>query len=65
MENEVRFAEVRKLLENAGWTLKRIAGSHHVFTKPGCRPYPVPVHRGKVAGVYVKEIKKIVAHGSN
>jgi predicted RNA binding protein YcfA (HicA-like mRNA interferase family) len=34
-----------KLLEKKGWELRRIKGSHHIYTKPG---YParisVPVH---------------------
>ncbi|MGA2864808.1 MAG: type II toxin-antitoxin system HicA family toxin [Verrucomicrobiota bacterium] len=37
--------EVCRMLEGAGWELKRIKGSHHVFKKPG-QPLliTVPVH---------------------
>ena len=43
MPSEVRFAEVRKLLERAGYVLARVHGSHHIFTKPGAeRAIPVP-----------------------
>ncbi|MBD3239064.1 MAG: addiction module toxin, HicA family [Chitinivibrionales bacterium] len=33
-----------KRLEKEGWTLARIAGSHHVMVKEGKRSVPVPVH---------------------
>jgi len=34
-----------RLLEAKGWELKRITGSHHIYTKAGC-PFriSVPVH---------------------
>lgn len=31
-------------LEAAGWTLRRISGSHHVMKKNGMPSVPVPVH---------------------
>jgi predicted RNA binding protein YcfA (HicA-like mRNA interferase family) len=34
--------DIIKRLERDGWTLKRINGSHHVFTKPGFRNNIVP-----------------------
>ena len=59
MASEVRFPDVRKMLEAKGYTLTRIAGSHHVFTKPGFRSVPIPVHRGKVKPSYVRMIEKL------
>lgn len=53
------FTKVRRLLESQGWTLARISGSHHIFTKPGELPISIPVHRGKVKTVYVRKIEKI------
>lgn len=38
MPSEVRYPEVRKLLELHGWTCSRIKGSHHIFTKEGELP---------------------------
>jgi predicted RNA binding protein YcfA (HicA-like mRNA interferase family) len=35
--------QVAERLQEAGWTLLRIRGSHHVFGKDG-RICPVPVH---------------------
>ncbi len=59
MPGEKRFAEVRKMLEAAGWQLTRIRGSHHYFTKPGQLPVSIPVHRGKVKAYYVRQVEKI------
>ena len=33
-----------KVLTDNGWVLDRIKGSHHIFTKPGKRAIPVPIH---------------------
>lgn len=57
--SEQRFAVVRKLLESHGWTLARVKGSHHTFTKAGERPVIIPVHHGRVKPVYVQEVNKI------
>jgi predicted RNA binding protein YcfA (HicA-like mRNA interferase family) len=59
----VRFAVVRKMLESAGWTFRRIKGAHHAFTKPGERTMIVPVHHNKVEPEYVKEVEKICRKG--
>lgn len=58
MPSEVPFRDLRKYLESHGWTLKRISGSHHVFTKPGEHPIVLPVHRGKIKPVYDREVRK-------
>ncbi|HEV3415640.1 MAG TPA: type II toxin-antitoxin system HicA family toxin [Pirellulales bacterium] len=60
MPSETRFAEVKRMLESAGYRLGRIRGSHHTFTKPGASPVVVPVHHGKVKPYYVRQIKKLV-----
>jgi predicted RNA binding protein YcfA (HicA-like mRNA interferase family) len=59
MPSPVRFAKIRKHLERHGWTLVRISGSHHTFTKPGeLRPLVIPVHQGKVDAIYEKQARK-------
>ena len=63
MPSPVRFAVVKKLLEDHGWALVRIKGSHHSFRKAGVGTFPVPVHHGKVAHVYFKEAEKICGQG--
>ena len=58
MASPTRIAELRQLREKHGWSFARVAGSHHIFTKPGDRMWSVPVHGGKVKAVYVRQIKK-------
>lgn len=58
MPSEVRLAEVRRFLESHGYTLERISGSHHVFTRPAGPNVNFPVHSGRVQPVYIKQIKK-------
>lgn len=59
MASERRFAEVRKMLEAAGYTFARAKGSHHSFTKPNHPIIVIPVHRGKVKPVYVRQVEKL------
>lgn len=58
--SEVRFAEVKALLERNGWSLDRVSGSHHIFSKPGVSLLSIPVHRGKVKFGYVRRIRQIL-----
>lgn len=60
MPGEKRFADVRAMLERAGYDLARVSGSHHVFTKPGADLVSIPVHHGKVKPFYVRQVEKIV-----
>jgi len=45
-----------KILEEHGWNFDRINSSHHVFSKPGCRPVSVPIHGNKDIGNLAKRI---------
>ncbi len=58
MPSEIRFAELLRLVEQHGWRLHRVRGSHHVLKKPDGSTFAVPVHHGKVKPVYVRNIKK-------
>jgi predicted RNA binding protein YcfA (HicA-like mRNA interferase family) len=58
MPSPVRFAVVRKLLESKGYTLERISGSHHKFTKPGQPHLSIPVHRNQVKHAYYRLAQK-------
>ena len=60
MPSEVPFAELRKTLEQAGYALVRISGSHHIFAKAGESPLSIPVHHGKVKAFYARQVEKIV-----
>jgi predicted RNA binding protein YcfA (HicA-like mRNA interferase family) len=59
MASEKRFSDVERMLEQAGYRLVRISGSHHYFTKPGEQPFSIRVHRGKVKPHYVREGEKV------
>ncbi len=61
MASEQKFSVVKKMLEAKGYQLTRIRGSHHIFTKPGARPVPIPVHKGKVKPAYIRMIDKLEA----
>ncbi|HZT31365.1 MAG TPA: type II toxin-antitoxin system HicA family toxin [Bryobacteraceae bacterium] len=40
--------EMCRLLEANGWSLRRINGSHHIYSKPGERKViSIPVHGSK------------------
>lgn len=60
MPSKMRFAEVRRMLESAGYELVRINGSHHIFSKEGASPVSIPVHKGLVKYGYVRRIQKII-----
>jgi predicted RNA binding protein YcfA (HicA-like mRNA interferase family) len=45
---QISGKEFCKVLRNHGWELKRVRGSHHIFTQPGNPTIlTVPVHRNK------------------
>ncbi len=50
-----------KILKNNGWELKRINGSHHIFTKKGISArISVPVHGNKPLKIgLLKHLMKI------
>ena len=42
---QVSGRELAKVIQRRGWTLARINGSHHIFTKPGYRErLVIPIH---------------------
>lgn len=50
--------QVIKKLEKCGWRLRRIRGSHHIFTKDSVS-VPVPLHGSKDLGIgVIKSIEK-------
>lgn len=51
-----KFDDVRLIFEAYGWTHDRTSGSHQLFTKPGERTLPVPVHSDVVKRVYLDRI---------
>ena len=67
LSKDMRFDELRKVMESYGYTMYRPHGgsSHCTFRKPGCMPVTIPMHEPiKTADVLmVKEI--IESEGEN
>ncbi|MGN0658815.1 MAG: type II toxin-antitoxin system HicA family toxin [Emergencia sp.] len=61
LSGNLRFEELRKVLEFYGYTMyvPRGGSSHCTFRKPGCRPITIPRHE-PVRKVYVEMVRKIV-----
>jgi predicted RNA binding protein YcfA (HicA-like mRNA interferase family) len=58
MPSPVRFAVVKRLLESKGYAMNRIAGSHHIFDKPGVPHVNIPVHKNQVKYAYYRLAQK-------
>lgn len=51
------YIDLRTILEQFGYELVRITGSHHIFKKE-TRYINFPVHNKKVKSIYIKQILK-------
>jgi len=56
---DVRFDDIKKMLEEKGFELKRISGSHFIFSK-GEVTFVIPSHNNKVKEIYVKRVIDII-----
>ena len=61
LSKELRFDEVRKVLEAYGYTMTapRSGSSHYTFRKPGCNPITIPKHE-TIKKVYVILVKEAI-----
>ena len=61
LSKELRFEELRKVLESYGYTMQRPRGgsSHCTFRKPGCSPITIPTHE-PIKVVYVRMVKEVI-----
>ncbi|GAX35773.1 type II toxin-antitoxin system HicA family toxin [Nodularia sp. NIES-3585] len=57
--NNVKFSDIRKLLELEGFALDRITGSHHIFKKDETI-LVIPVHNNRVKSVYIKRVLELI-----
>jgi len=55
----VRFEDLRKILESIGYTAVNNGGSHYVFTKENATSLTIP-YKKPVKVVYVKQVIKII-----
>jgi len=61
LSNDLRFDEVRRILESFGYSVKAPRGgsSHYTFRKPGCAPITIPKHE-PIKKVYIEMIRTII-----
>lgn len=61
LSKDMRFDELRKVLESCGYTMTAPRGgsSHYTFRKPGTMPITIPKHE-PIKKVYVQMVKEIV-----
>ena len=61
LDSDLRFDELRKVMESCGYTTNapRSGSSHYTFRKTGCQPITIPRHT-PIKKIYVEMVKKIV-----
>ena len=61
LDRNMRFDELRKVLEHYGYSMSGPASgsSHKIFRKPGKYPITIPQHE-PIKRVYVEMVKEIV-----
>ena len=59
LSRDLRFDELRKVLESYGYEMRQPNGSHCTFRKPGCAPITIPMHE-PIKKVYVMMVKEVV-----
>ena len=66
LSKDLRFDELRKVLESYGYEVvaPRGGSSHYTFRKPGCQPITIPKHE-PIKKVYVEMVKQVVESEAN
>ena len=61
LSNDLRFDELRKVLEAYGYTMNQPRGgsSHYTFRKAGCAPVTIP-KKEPIKRVYVEKVRQVV-----
>ena len=61
LSKDLRFNELRKVLESYGYKMNvpRSGSSHYTFRKPDCQPITIPKHE-PIKKIYVEMVKQIV-----
>ena len=65
LSNDLRFDELRKVLESYGYEMlsPRSGSSHYTFRKPGKHPITIPKHE-PIKRIYVEMVRKVVEEES-
>lgn len=66
LAKDLRFDELRKVLEDYGYVMNvpRSGSSHYTFRKQGRQPITIPKHE-PIKRVYVEMVKKLVESEEN
>ena len=66
LDRNIRFEELRKILEYYGYQMGGPASgsSHKTFRKPNCSPITIPMH-SLIKRVYVEMVKNVVESEEN
>ncbi len=61
LSKDLRFEEIKKVLESCGYEMRSPSGgsSHCTFRKAGCQPITIPRHE-PIKKVYVEMVREIV-----
>lgn len=61
LSKDMRFDELRKILESYGYVMRAPKGgsSHYTFRKPGKNPITIPKHE-PIKKVYVEMVRQVV-----
>ncbi len=61
LDKNMRFDELRKVLESCGYVMKRPSGgsSHCTFRKAGRNPITIPIHE-PIKTIYVQMVKDVI-----
>ena len=61
LDKDMRFAELKKVLQSYGYAASqpRRGSSHYTFRKPGCMPITIPKHE-PIKKVYVEMVRDVV-----
>ncbi len=61
LSKDLRFEELRKVLESYGYEMQapNSGSSHYTFRKVGCQPITIPKHE-PIKKVYVEMVKQVV-----
>lgn len=61
LSNDLRFDEMKKILESYGYEMRNPRGgsSHYTFRKQDCKPITIPKHE-PIKKVYVELVKQVV-----
>lgn len=66
LSSDLRFDELRKVLESYGYQMKspRSGSSHYTFRKKGCPPITIPKHE-PIKKIYVEMVREVIERVEN